>query len=673
MLHGFPSLQALPGAIPAGTPPNVRELLHRTLKKNARDRLHDIADARIELEASAKSEIEETVVAGQSKAHRWIVLVGALGLVGGLILSWLTWGGTATSSVEPSHLSIELLPADVLGVTTTDWIDAPMAPLSRTAFALSPNGRHLVFAGRQGDQQQLFHRPLGEDEARPIPGTENAVNPFFSPHGEWLGFWSDGELKKVELSGGPPVSLCVAQHPVFGASWTTDERITFGQRNALWVVSARGGEPVLMTGQDIRSWDAVGHRLPWVLPGNVAVLFTWRRTRNDTDVVAQSLVTGEQKVLVEGAAHPIYTPTGHLLYVKLGVVWAVPFDPRALELVGTPKPVIDSIVQSTSGSNTENSGAAQISVSASGTLAYVPGGVLHPPGRRLLWADRNGNTERISVEEGNFWFPRISPDGSRVVVSESGQVLVLDLRREITQRLPGSGINASAWSPDGGHVVFQGEQNGIRNLFWQPADGSGPPEPLAVSENTQWPGPWLPDGSAFLFVETRPATSNDILRLDIGQSEAEPTVLLGDPFDERHPAISPDGRWLAYASDESGRNEVYVRAYPDLDGKQQVSSGGGSMPAWSARGEELFYMKQNIVERQVAIMAVDIAAASTFQPGTPRELFSGEFQYGAMRSYDVARDGRFLMIDRGTPRPTHTSIRIVLNWFDELERLVPTE
>ncbi len=252
-------------------------------------------------------------------------------------------------------------------------------------------------------------------------------------------------------------------------------------------------------------------------------------------------------------------------------------------------------------------------------------------------------------------------------MNDEGRILILDLARGVTQRLPGAGQNVGGWSPDGSRVVFNVIGDTARNLFWQLADGSEPPERLTESPQQQFGGPVLPDGSALIFV-----SGANLLRLDLEQPGHEPTSLLAEAFEERYPAPSPDGRWLAYASNESGDWEVYVRAYPRLDGKQQISRDGGSMPAWSPDGRELFYMTPKAVDREYAIMAVNVSLTPSFRASTPRELFRGRFLYAdQLRTYDVHPDGRFLMIEDDEERPTHGSLRIVLNWFDELERLVP--
>ena len=663
-------------------PPSVRSLVRRCFAKDAKRRLRDIGEARLAIDESADagSEEESSAVLG-TKQPRWAWAAAGLCVLTA-VAGWLVGRGGGASenvSLAVSHLSIEVDPADALGAAvvnvTSSGFGMRIASLTRTAFALSPDGRHLVFAGREGDRQMLFHRKLADPVARPISGTEDSVNPLFSPDGESIAFWSAGQIKKIALAGGSVLPICDVASPPAGATWTSDNRIVFGnRRGGLQAVSANGGEPVLVTGHDIVQGNLY-HRLPWALPDSDVVLFTERNGNrfDQASILAQSLSSGDSKVVLEGGAHPIYATSGHLLYTKLGVVWAVPFDAETLQTIGEPTAVISEIVQSLrTGTTDENTGAAQMSLSASGTLAYLPGEPLETEVRTLVWVDRQGDVERLPFERGLFWYPRLSPDGLRVATNDRDRILILDLIRGVTQRLPGSGSNVGGWSPDGHRVVFNADDDagGAPNLFMQPADGSTPAERLTRDDKTKhFGGSWLPDGSALLF-----AGGGDIFELDGQRLDEEPTTLLGEPFREWSPDPSPDGRWLAYASDESGRFEVYVRAYPSLEGKQQVSQDGGTMPAWSKDGRELYYTKSDSADLEYAMMAVSVSAESSFQASTPRELFRGRFLHTRqLRTYDVASDGRFLMIERGEDRPTHTSVRIVLNWLEELERLVPTD
>ena len=333
--------------VPDSTPRSVRDLLKRCLRKNPRDRVRDIGDARISLGEAISPEPADGAPAPSPTTRR---LATALLMLGALGVGWLLRSNTDSNAVsrQPSHLALELQPADALGVTSPSRTNTEVAPLTRTAFTLSPDGRDIVFAGRQGEQQLLFRRSLGESEAQPFAGVERAVNPVFSPDGEWIAFWSEGQLKKVSFAGGPAVPIFDVKEPTFGLSWRSDESIVFARRRGgLWIVSSNGGDPTMVTGHDIEA-PLVSHRLPWMLPEGDVVLYTEVVGNQfaQAKIIAQSLSGGDSKILIAGATHPMYTATGHLLYAKLGVLWAVPFDADTLELAGDPVPVVGDIVQS---------------------------------------------------------------------------------------------------------------------------------------------------------------------------------------------------------------------------------------------------------------------------------------------------------------------------------------
>jgi serine/threonine-protein kinase len=571
--------------LPANLHPRLPELLDRCLGKDPKRRWQAIGDVRIEIEQVLGNPTIATIetVAGIEPQSRlrlvapWL-LVSALSA--SLIIGFAAWNLYTPAPLmnAVSHLSVDIRPAQRLGGPPA----ATCCPqiLTRTSIALSPDGRQFVFAGWNGGAQQLYRRSLDQSEAQAIPGTEGAANPFFSPDGEWVGFWAAGQLKKIALAGGPPVPLCETGM-IFGASWETNDFIVFaGSEGGLQSVSAEGGAPRRLTEMETEqaSWS---HRLPWVLPGGDAVLFTIFKLSqrwDEAQVAVQSLITGERRVLIEGGAHPMYTPTGHLIFARLGTLWAAPFDVSTLTVTSPAVPVLEGVTQAANLSGMPvDTGAAQFSVSTSGTLLYAPGGLLQTDSRALVWVDRRGRTEPLNVPRGEYWNPRVSPDGQRVAVSDQAQnaVFVFDLRRNIVQRLQGAGLNVGTWSPDSREIVFGWIETGPRNLFRQLADGSQPPQRLTRSPNMQFAGPWSPDGAELLVMEQRADSGADILVLKPDQPDELLRPLLTDAFDEEQPALSPDGRWLAYTSNESGRNEVYMRAYPDLQEKQQISNDGG--------------------------------------------------------------------------------------------------
>jgi serine/threonine-protein kinase len=534
--------------------------------------------------------------------------------------------------------------------------------------ALSPDGSQLAYVAIQGGTQQIYLRPMDSLESRPIPGTEGGVNPFFSPDGQWLGFFSGQKLKKVPVSGGSPQTLSEAVQ-LHGASWSSKEVITFKRPggSAFQQVPAGGGTPQPLT--RIEKGE-IPQRWPDFLPGGEAVLsvattsgFDW----TNTQVIVQSIGTGERRTLIRGGTQPHYAASEHLIYAQEGTLMAVPFDSQRLMATGAPAPVVEGVLQSAT------SGAAQYSLSATGSLVYVRGDVQSAL-RRLVWVARNGAEQIITAPPRTYLFPRVSPDGGRIAVGISEHethLWLYDLARETLTRLTFEGtINHNpAWTPDGKRIAFNSDKEGTTNIYWQLADGSGGLERLTTSQNSNVPMSWTPDGQLLAFMESNPTTGADIWVLRI--SDRKPQPFLQTPFNESVPRFSPDGHWLAYISNESGRYEVYVQPYPGPGGKWQISTEGGTEPTWNHNGRELFYRNGD------KMMAVDIATRSGFAAGKPRMLFEGRYERSPATSpnYDVSPDGqRFLMLKPSEQEASApTQINVVLNWFEELKRRVPAE
>ncbi len=537
--------------------------------------------------------------------------------------------------------------------------EQPLAGLEiGSALALSPDGTQLVYAARQGGVQQLYLRPLAALEAKPVPGTEGAVQPFFSPDGQWLGFFADGKLKKISVSGGEAASLSDGGDPR-GASWGSQGTIIFAptRDSALQKVADAGGTPRPLTQFGERENS---HRWPEFLPGGDTVLFAalysggnWNSAR----ISVRSVGTGERRDLIQGGTNPRYAPSGHLVYAQGGNLMAVPFDPEKLAVMGAAVPVVEGVLQSTF------NGAAQYSFSNNGTLVYVTGSVQAQ--RRLVWVSRNGIEEAVAAPARAYYRgPRLSPDGRKVAVAIEGQeteVWLYDLSRGTLSRLTfqGSTNYDPLWTRDGKRVVFHSTA-GVHGLFWQSADGSGGLEQL--NKFGGLPYSWSPDGKLLAF-------NNDasIWMLRLAERKAAP--LHETTFKEGAAQFSPDGRWLAYVSNESGRFEVYVEPYPGPGGKWQISTEGGTEPLWNPNGRELFYRSGD------KMMAVDIATRPRFSVGKPKVLFAGQFQPSPSQvqnaNYDVSSDGqRFLMVKPGQDHAP-TQINVVLNWFEELKQKVP--
>jgi len=644
--------------LPAATPMRIRVLLQRCLQKDPKQRLRDIGDARISLD-EVLSGAPDPALAGAAgvSAPLWrrslILGLGALLLV--LITALAIW------NLKPSP-SEQLRPVSRYVITLPPG--QQLAGLENgSAVAISPDGTRLAYVATQGGTQQIYLREMDSLEARPVPGTEGAVSPFFSPDGEWVGFFADGKLKKISVSGGVPLTLCDAPFP-HGASWNSRGLIVFAPTSVgvLQQVADAGGSPQPLTRV---AKGEVGHVWPEFLPDGKAVLFAVGPVAAGSPVAVQSIATGERRNLAQGATQPRDAPSGHLLYVQGGSLMAIPFDPKRMEVTGAAVPVVEGVMESA------DTGAAQYSVSATGSLVYVPGGVQSAQ-RRLVWVSRIGAEQPLGAPAHAYQYPRLSPDGRQVAVeiAEQGhQVWTYNLSRETLTRFTfeGNSNTTPSWTPDGKRIAFPSTKEGPQNLFWQLADGSGGLERLNTSEYTQNPSSWSPDGQLLAFIEVNPTTGYDIWVLRMSDRKAEP--FLRTPFNESVPQFSPDGRWLAYISDESGRYEVYVQPYPGPGGKWQISTDGGTEPVWNRNGRELFYRSGD------KIMVVDIATQPGFSAGKPRMLFQGQYVPTALTLpyYDVSADGqRFLMLKASEQAgAAPTQIIVVQNWFEELKQKVP--
>jgi Tol biopolymer transport system component len=531
-------------------------------------------------------------------------------------------------------------------------------------------GNHVAFIGVHDGIRQVYLRALDSSAATPLASTDGAYcTPLFSPDGQWLAFFSTDaqELKKISIHGGSPVTVAKAGG-IMGASWGSDETILYADpyTHGVQRISSAGGTPKFITQVDSTNGETA-HRWPVFLPGGKAFLFVIEKGSgpDELQIAAQRLDTGQRHVVIQGGTFPQCVSEERLVYVHRGTLLAVPFDADKLQVNGTAVAVGEDVRES-------GFGAAQFGLSPQGSLVYVSAsGGAQAAERRLMWVNRNGTEQSLAAPARAYSSPRISPDGRRLAVEIDDQVWLFDLSRETLTRLTFEGGNGNpSWTPDGKRI---GVQSGQNILFWQLADGSGGREPLTNSKVTQsadsWsPDSWSPDGQLLAFTERDPATGKDIWVLRLSDRTLQP--FLRTPSNESAPRFSPDGRWLAYVSDESGRYEIYVRPYPGPEGKRQISTEGGTEPLWNRNGQELFYRGGN------KMMAVQITTQPNFAFGSPRALFdagqymppTGPYSY-PFPNYDVSPDGqRFLMITK----ESKPQINVVLNWFEELKRRVPS-
>jgi serine/threonine-protein kinase len=534
---------------------------------------------------------------------------------------------------------------------------------------LSPDGSQIVYVAVRGGVRQLFARAIDSFDSKPIPGTEGAETPFFSPDGQSVGFFAQGKLRKVSLSGGAPLDLCNAQSNR-GASWGPDHTIIFTPNlsvSALFQVSDGGGTPKELVSPD-RTKTEYSLRWPQILPGGKAAIYTiWGNTRfDDSRIAVVSLETGEHRELIQGGAYGRYVPSGHLLYARSGGLLAVPFDLSRLQVTGSPVSIVEGVSMS------PTTGETEFSTSADGSLAYVQGG-WNIAESTLLWVDRKGATTPLPAPARSYASPRLSPDGQRLAVAIEGTdpgVWIYEVARGTLSQLGASAlIPAPIWTADGRRVTRRSPKF---QIDWLAADGSGSAEGLTSNEGVgfQIPTSWSPDGKMLAFTVQGQTTGWDIWLLSL-TGERKEGPFLQTPANEGNAIFSPDGRWLAYVSDESGRDEVYVRPVEGSGGKWQISTQGGGEPVWARSGKELFYRDGD------KMMAVAVESKPQFTAGKPKLLFEGHYETSNytnyLRNYDVSLDGqRFLMVKAGEQVTSAAQINIVLNWFEELKRRVPT-
>ena len=651
--------------LPSYTPPRIRELLQRCLKKDARQRLQSIGDARIALEEAISSVPEHATPISHPAVERplwrallpWALIAAAI-----LVALASAYWRPAQEIRQVMQLSLAL-PVPISGI---------LDPNPGSPFAISSDGSQIAFVASQpGKPPQLFLLSLDQRTAVPVPGTENAVQPFFSPDGQWVGFFALGKMRKVSLRGGPAIDLGDAPVP-HGANWAADSSIVYAPNfgSGLMRVAADGGAPQSLTSPDPKQ-NEVSHRWPQVLPGGTAVLFTiqltTQTTYDDSRIAVLSLQTGKWHTLLEGGSYARYVTSGHIVYARAGSLMAVPFNLRRLELSGEPVPVVEGLV-----TTTVTSGGAEYDVAPTGMLAYVPG-TARTPESSLVWVDRRGVAQKLPAPLNNYSNPRISPDGKLMAVQiHSGgpsDVWVYDFARNTLTRLTFAGNNSSpVWTADGHRLIYRAIR-GVPSFQWRAADGSGSEQTLlalGLDAMAAVPFSVSPDGKTLLYSHTGPAGMAVTYALSLdGRATSHPysqstNQMTGSSF-------SPGGNWVAYSSNESGREEVYVQPYPGPGGKWMVSNSGGAYPRWSRDGRELFYLNG------YKVMDVAVETKPTFKAGTPRLLFENP-SYGGLGNYDVAADGQhFVMITQEDTNATPNELNVVLNWADDLKRRAPAE
>jgi Tol biopolymer transport system component len=639
-------------------PVRARRLVRRCLEKDPRKRLRDLGDAWELLDDGATA-------APRTDRLRWAGWIAAAAVA--LIAAGATWSGLRSRISESKplvRLDVDLGPDVSLDLTGVQNV------------LLSPDGTRLVYVSRD----RLFTRRLDQSEAKEIPDTQGATSPFLSPDGSWVGFYGHGGLRKVSLDGGVAITLCSTSAYFTGASWGDDGNIvaSLSPAGPLVRVPSGGGNPQPVTEMD-RTRREVSHRLPQVLPGSRAVIFTAHTSTtgyDDANIEVMTLADHHRKTLIRGGTFGRYLPSGHLIYVSRGTLYAVPFDKDRLEVQGKATPVLDHILYS------PMFGSAQIAFSQNGTVIYRAGeseyGMV-----TVQWLDSTGARKPLLARPGRYLNPRLSPDGRRLVLS-AGEGSVRGLwiynrqQDTMTALTHSEGVlRLPIWSPDGRFIVYR-EQGGISAMR---ADGGGEPWRLIKNENDQVPTSFTADGKRLAFYQSQGAggvAGSDVWTVPVENDGSTlragtPEPFLQTRFDEYNPSFSPNGRWLAYTSDESGPYQVYVRAFPDNGRRWQVSSSGGLCPIFSKSGSELFFLNQ---DNQI-MLAKYTTKGDEFVPERPAVWSEGRIAMMGVPfwNYDVAPDGKrvIALMAPDSPQQQRAQNHVIFleNFFDELRRIVP--
>ena len=615
--------------LPAGLPSNLRTMLRRCLERDPKRRLRDIGDAWIELDAP-DAPPPAPPPPTSSRTGRWLPWMAAAAIAAASV----GWGLFHAPAAVPRPV--------------VRWAYSQSSPFALVA--LSRDGTRLAYTELSDNSTRLVLRMMDQLDPKPVTGADEGVAPGFSPDGQWIAYFSGGKLKKIPVAGGTPITICDAVPG--NLSWGDDDTIVFGGSKGLLRVPAAGGVPQPLATPDPKNGE-IAYRHPSFLRGAQALLFTIASaTANRVGVL--DLKSGARRVVVSEGSDARYVPTGHLVFVRGQTLFAAPFDIRRLAVSGAVTPVIENV-----GSVTGN-GTGDYAFSDAGVLVHVADGA---GGKTTLaWADRKGAIKPFS--EPQFWGTgRLSPDGRRLAntinaVGSTGDIWIDDIERQTLTRLTFDGANQSPiWTPDGLRITYSGVVSGKRCIYSIAADGSGKPELLVATEKTALPRSWTPDGKTLVYVQ---GDRLWMLPLNPIGGARQPVQLHDSSFAESEGQVSPDGRWLAYVSNESGGADVYVQPFPSPGGKIRISAQGGRAPRWSRNGRELLYWSGN------SLVAVDVQTVPAFRVSLPQSLFT----MSTGTTWDVAPDGKQFLVEQ-LPSGGTFRMAVVVNWFDELREKAP--
>jgi Tol biopolymer transport system component len=644
-------------ALPKNISPSIRVLLQRCLRKDRRQRTPDAGTIRIEIEDAIAAPKETGVSSAAPAAKGWRERAAWAVAAGVLIVTTIAFaiGFVLRVPRAPEAIRFFISPPDT-------WSLMGAGTLTTGPISVSPDGHRIVFLAATADGKSiLWVRSMDTLSAQALAGTEGALRPFWSPDSRFVGFFASGKLKKIDVSGGPPITLCDAPE-VLGGTWNREGVIVFSpaQRSALQKVSAAGGVPTTAT--VLGQGESIGHRMPFFLPDGRHFLYrAVKPGGGGGPVYVASLDSSERKFLLNSDSSNVLYTQGHLLFLRETTLMAQPFDPRSLTLTGEAFPVAEQI--QTQG----NPPAGVFSASENGVLAYQTGS--SPVSFELTWFDRSGKKIGILGDRAVYGDLELAPDGKRASVSISNagsrNIWIYDVARSLKTRYTFDAGNdaPSIWSPDGSRLVFSSNRKGHFDLYQNVSDGSATEAPLLEDNFDKLPNSWSPDGRIIIFTNSGGPTGSDLFVLPL-TGDRKPVPFLKTQFNESDGRFSPDGRWVAYRSNESGTYEIYVAPFPGPGGKRQISTGGGTWPRWRRDGTEIFYVA---LDNKLMVAAVN-GKGSSFEVGTVKPLFDMHVFNGLRYPYDLTPDGQRFLLSTVPGQASSAPITVVVNWLAGLKK-----